>query len=143
MKSHVRSSGVRFSSASSSGLAPRTLTSFLDRLLFLLPSGTPSPSSSPLFFLRRGLSALFFFFFGSSPSPSARLRLYTPICLTVSSSMARSSMAMLLASKSPNCSSSWSSSMASDRTDSLSERPASMSSGSGISALSSVTSMSW
>jgi hypothetical protein len=147
---HILSAGSRFAS-SSTGLAARALPSdFFDRRLFLLPSSTPSPSSpsSPsLFFFRRGLSARFFFFLGSSPSPAARLRLWTPICLTVSSSMAcagRSSMAMLLASNSPNCSSSWSSSIASERTESLSERPPSlMSSSSGISAWSSVTSMSW
>ena len=141
---NIRSSGVRLASLSTSGVAPRTLPSFLDLLLFL-PSPTSPPSSSPsLFFLRRGLSARFFFFLGSSPSPAARFRLCTPICLTVSSSMARSSMAMLLASKSPNCSSSCSSSSASDSTDSLSDNPASStSSWSGISSLSSVTSMSW
>jgi hypothetical protein len=106
----LRSSGVRFASSSTGGLAAaRDRPSFLERLLFLVPSSAPSPSSPSLFFLRRGLSARFFFFLGSSPSPAVRLRLCTPICLTVSSSMAcagRSSIAMLLASNSPNCSSS-------------------------------------
>jgi hypothetical protein len=143
---YVRSSGVRFASASSDVARSRALPppSFRALLLFRAPDSSFALTSSSALFFRLGLSAFFFFFFGSSPSASVLFRLCTPMRLTFVSSIicaGRSSMARSAASKSSNCPSS-----SSESTDSLSDSPASSSSRSswsGISSCSSVTSMSW